>query len=150
MSRPYFGNAPVNCTGSNPKRTPFMNRKLTALIFTALVGPPVAGVLTASPAAAANTQSSKTHTYKGTTVQTTWGPMQVVISVKGKKITKIKAVDPTHTSRSLVLADRAVPVLIQETLSAQSARIDAVSGATTISQAYVSSLQSALKRAHLA
>jgi uncharacterized protein with FMN-binding domain len=140
----------VNDAGIKPsKDTHIMNRKLSALVFTALAGPPVAGVLTAAPASAAGAQSSATRTYRGATVQTTWGPMQVMISVKGKKITKVKVVDPTHTSRSLVLADRAVPVLIRETLSAQSARIDVVSGATAISQAYVSSLQSALKRAHL-
>jgi uncharacterized protein with FMN-binding domain len=44
---------------------------------------------------------------------------------------------------------QAVPILIQETLSAQSARINDVSGATTISQAYISSLQAAVKSAHL-
>jgi uncharacterized protein with FMN-binding domain len=58
--------------------------------------------------------------------------------------------DPTHTARSQVLDDRAIPILIQETLSAQSARINEVSGATTISQAYISSLQAAVKSAHLA
>lgn len=125
-----------------------MNRKKTALVFAAMAGAPLVGMTTSTPASAAT--SAKAHTYKGLTVNTTWGPMQVVITVKGKKITRVKAIDPTHTARSLVLADRAIPVLIQETLSAQSARINTVSGATTLSQAYISSLQSALRSAGLA
>jgi uncharacterized protein with FMN-binding domain len=40
-----------------------------------------------------------------------------------------------------------VPQLTQEALSAQSARIDAVSGATYTSDGYIRSLQSALDKA---
>ncbi|HEX6509309.1 MAG TPA: FMN-binding protein [Chloroflexota bacterium] len=124
-----------------------MNRKLATVMFTALAGTPLAGALTATPTSAATV---KAHTYKGSTVNTQWGPIQVVITVKGKKITAVKVTDPTHTARSQVLDGRAVPILIQETLSAQSSNINEVSGATTISQAYISSLQAAVKSAHLA
>ena len=54
-----------------------------------------------------------------------------------------------HTARSRVIDWRAVPILRQETLQAQSARIDVVSGATQTSEAYIRSLQSALDRANL-
>jgi uncharacterized protein with FMN-binding domain len=40
----------------------------------------------------------------------------------------------------------AVPVLTQETLTAQSASIDSVSGATYTSEGYITSLQSALDK----
>ena len=40
-----------------------------------------------------------------------------------------------------------MPVLVQETLAAQSARIDMVSGATVTTGGYVRSLQSALDQA---
>lgn len=40
-----------------------------------------------------------------------------------------------------------VPILIQETLTAQSANIQAVSGATYTSNGYIQSLQSALDKA---
>ena len=43
----------------------------------------------------------------------------------------------------------ALPVLIQETLDAQSANIDMVSGATVTSGGYTESLQSALDQAGL-
>jgi len=43
----------------------------------------------------------------------------------------------------------ALPILKQETLSAQSADIDTVSGATVTTEGYVESLQAALDAAHL-
>jgi uncharacterized protein with FMN-binding domain len=133
------------------ERLRIMHRRLTPLIFTTLAGVPLAGALTNTPASAATVKASaKAHVYKGATVSTNWGPIQVAITVKSKKITNVKVTDPTHTARSQVLDDRAIPILIQETLSAQSARINEVSGATTISQAYISSLQAAVKSAHLA
>ncbi len=123
-----------------------MNRRLATLLFTTLTGAPIAGMMTSTPTSAA---AAKAHTYKGTPIATRWGTIQVAITVKGKKITTVKVTDPTHTARSEILDDRAVPVLIQETLSAQSARISEVSGATSISQAYISSLQAAVKSARL-
>ena len=45
--------------------------------------------------------------------------------------------------------DYALPILIQETLDAQSADIDMVSGATVTSDGYLQSLQSALDQAGL-
>ena len=44
----------------------------------------------------------------------------------------------------------ALPELRSETLTAQSAQIDTVSGATYTSDAYIRSLQSAIDAAHLA
>jgi uncharacterized protein with FMN-binding domain len=93
--------------------------------------------------------SAKAHGYRGTAINTTREPIQAVITVNGKKITKVKVVDPTHTARSQVLDDRAIPVLVRETPAAPSARINEVSGATSICQAYISSLQAAVKSAHL-
>jgi uncharacterized protein with FMN-binding domain len=46
------------------------------------------------------------------------------------------------------LAVQAIPVLRNEVLSAQSARIQAVSGATYTSEAYAQSVQAALDKAH--
>jgi uncharacterized protein with FMN-binding domain len=123
-----------------------MERRLATLIFSTLAAAPVAEALSNMPAYAA---TAKSHIYKGSTVNTNWGPIQVAITVKSKKITSVKVVDPAHTARSLVLDGRAVPILIAETLSAQSARINQVSGATTISQAYITSLQAAVSSAHL-
>jgi uncharacterized protein with FMN-binding domain len=127
-----------------------MNRKLATLIFAGLATAPIAGTWSPTPTLAASAKAAKSFTYRGSTFNTTWGPIQVIVTVKSKKITKVSVVDPTHTARSQVIASSAIPTLVQETLQAQSARIDTVSGATTISQAYIKSLQSALKSAHLA
>lgn len=127
-----------------------MNRTLKTSIVTTLAGASVAGALMSTPTNAATLKATaKAHVYRGATVSTNWGPIQVAITVKSKKITKVTVTDPTHTARSVVLDGRALPILIQETLSAQSARINSVSGATTISQAYINSLQSAVAKAGL-
>ena len=53
-----------------------------------------------------------------------------------------------HTSRSQFIMSQALPLLRQEFLVAQSAKIQNVSGATYTSQAFTQSLQSALLKAH--
>jgi uncharacterized protein with FMN-binding domain len=132
------------------KRTQLHGR-IAPLLFTALAAVPVGGALTSTSAsaAAAAKSSAKTHTYKGSTINTSWGPIQVVIAVKNKRITNVKVTDPTHTARSAILDSQAISVLKAETLSAQSARINTVSGATSFSQAYIQSLQSAITSARL-
>ena len=52
-----------------------------------------------------------------------------------------------HTSRSQYIMSQALPLLRQEFLSAQSAKIQMISGATFTSQAFEQSLQSALLKA---
>jgi uncharacterized protein with FMN-binding domain len=57
---------------------------------------------------------------------------------------------PDGNGRDREINDDALPVLVQETISAQSADVDMVSGATVTSTGYVQSLQSALDQAGLA
>ncbi|MYW65101.1 FMN-binding protein [Streptomyces sp. SID8379] len=93
--------------------------------------------------------TSGTRTVTGDTVQTRYGPVQVELTLSGSKITAARAVQsPGDDPRSRQINAAAVPTLVQETLSAQSARIDTVSGATFTSEGYISSLQSALDQAH--
>jgi uncharacterized protein with FMN-binding domain len=86
-----------------------------------------------------------------------WGFVQVVLTVKKTTITigtrtkvtrKITAISipvyPDHTDRSVYISHEALPYLMQETLRAQSANIQMVSGATISSDAYVHSLQAAI------
>lgn len=89
-----------------------------------------------------------TRTVTGATAQTKYGPVQVRITLTGSKITSASAVQyPDETARSKDINATAVPKLDQETLQAQSARIDTVSGATYTSAGYKQSLQSALDKA---
>jgi uncharacterized protein with FMN-binding domain len=67
------------------------------------------------------------------------------VTASGSKITNVAVPrDDAVDGRSYQINSEAVPILQSETMSAQSAQIDGVSGATYTSQAYVQSLQSAL------
>lgn len=89
-----------------------------------------------------------TKTYTGSVAQTRWGPVQVEITVAGGKITAVDVVQyPNGNGRDQEINDYALPVLVQATLDAQSAKVDMVSGATVTSGGYLESLQSALDAA---
>jgi FMN-binding domain len=102
-----------------------------------------------SSAAPASTPPSATaRSYTGTAVTTQYGIVQVRVDVVGKKITNVSFVQLTaFDGRSAQINSQAAPVLLQETLTAQSAHIDSVSGASYTSAGYVQSLQSALDQA---
>lgn len=88
---------------------------------------------------------SSTKTVAGTAVQTQYGVVQVQAKVSGTKILNVSFLQLTaYDGRSQQINNDAAPILLQETLSAQSAHIDTVSGASYTSEGYVQSLQSAL------
>lgn len=94
--------------------------------------------------------SVKDGTFAGQTAQTQYGPVQVQITVSGGKLTDVAALQLTNDGgRSVQISQQAAPVLRQEALQAQSAKVQAVSGATYTSEGYVTSLQSALDQAGL-
>ena len=87
-------------------------------------------------------------TYTGDSVGTRFGPVQVRITVSGGSISAVDVIDyPSDNPRDRQINERALPTLISETTSAQSAQIDMVSGATYTSQGYLQSLQSAIDQA---
>ncbi|MFJ8490276.1 FMN-binding protein [Streptomyces sp. NPDC094038] len=95
---------------------------------------------TAAPAPSSSATSSSGTVVKGTTIDTDKGPVQVQVTFDGDGITAVKMLQqPNHPQTTA-----AVPVLISETLKAQSADIDTVSGATITSDAYKKSLQAAI------
>src|SRR3954469_22667808 len=104
-----------------------------------------------SASAAASPSSSATSgTVTGTAADTRWGPVQVEITVANGAITNVSVVEyPDSNGKDEEINARALPILIQETLKAQSADIDMVSGATYTSDGYLTSLQSALDQAGL-
>ncbi|WP_214102898.1 FMN-binding protein [Acrocarpospora catenulata] len=86
----------------------------------------------------------------GASVDTRWGPVQVAITVSGGRISAVDVIQaPDGNHRDIEINQRALPILIQETLDAQSAQIDMVSGATYTSEGYLGSLQSAIDQAGL-
>ncbi|MFD4620890.1 FMN-binding protein [Streptomyces sp. NPDC058475] len=91
----------------------------------------------ASPSAAS---SSASQVVQGSTVSTSKGPVQVEVTFEGDRISSVRMLQqPNHPQTAA-----AVPKLIKETLQAQSADIDTVSGATITSEGYATSLQAAL------
>jgi uncharacterized protein with FMN-binding domain len=81
----------------------------------------------------------------GNVANTVYGPVQVQVVVKATRIVKVSILEqPASTEHDLQIGQIAFPRLIGETLTAQSARIDTVSGATYTSGGYIQSLQSAL------
>jgi uncharacterized protein with FMN-binding domain len=117
-------------------------------------GTPSAGATaspSASPSASAGTGSGKAaKTYTGSTAGTRWGDVQVTITVTDGRITDVQVpVYPNGNGRDQEINAYALPTLKQETLQAQSASIQTVSGATVTSDGYLQSLQSALDAAGL-
>ena len=129
--------------------------------------PPTMYATAATPAVAVATSKKKVTT-KTTTVSGDagsagrWGDVQVTLTVRkttavvGKKKTvmrKVTAVNvpvyPNHTDRSVFISENALPMLVQEELTAQFDvnGIQLISRATDTSQAFVQSLQSALLKA---
>jgi uncharacterized protein with FMN-binding domain len=104
-----------------------------------------AGSPSAEPSASAAQAGS--HTVDGNVASTVYGPVQVQVVVGNDKITGVHILEqPTNTANDLAIGQFAFPKLIGETLVAQSAHIDAVSGATYTSAGYIQSLQSAIDR----
>jgi uncharacterized protein with FMN-binding domain len=103
----------------------------------------------ASPPASATTPASTApRKITGDAIDTKFGPVQVAVTVQGSRITKVEVLQvPEENHRDQEINSFAVPELIDETMTAQNAQIDVVSGATYTSNGYVTSLQSALDRA---
>ncbi|MCX5051796.1 MULTISPECIES: FMN-binding protein [unclassified Streptomyces] len=97
-----------------------------------------------TPSASSPSGSTSGTGVKGTTVKTDKGPVQVQVTFDGDRITAVKMLQqPNHPQTTA-----AVPKLVAETLKAQSADIDTVSGATITSNGYRKSLQAAIDANH--
>jgi uncharacterized protein with FMN-binding domain len=139
-----------------------MRKSITATVSAFVLAIPVADAVAAAntPAATLVVPKKKVVTKKVTgpvTQADQWGFVEVVLTVKKTTITigkrtkvtrKITAISipvyPDHTDRSVYISHQALPYLMQETLQAQSANIQMVSGATISSDAYIQSLQAAI------
>jgi uncharacterized protein with FMN-binding domain len=97
----------------------------------------------------ATSKASATQSALGATITTRYGPVQVKVTETSNRITDVAAVQlPSQDSHSQRIAAYAAPKLRQEAITADSARINVVSGATYTSDGYAQSLQSALDSLH--
>jgi uncharacterized protein with FMN-binding domain len=93
--------------------------------------------------------AAATHIYRGPAARMRFGPVQVTIQVRGRRIMQVTVHAPTNHPRSAAINHKADPILRREVLRAQSSRIHAVTGATLTSRAFYRSLLGALHAAHL-
>lgn len=91
--------------------------------------------------------SSNSVTYTGPALDELRVVVQVSIVVRNKTIVNVRSNVYVRTARSYVINTQVLPLLKREVLQAQSAHIQLVSGATTTSHAYMSSLRSAVREA---
>jgi len=95
-----------------------------------------------------NTGKYKNGSYTGSSADAYYGNVQVKAIIKNGKISDVQFLDhPSDRSRSMMINNQAMPILRSEAIQAQSANVDAVSGASMTSGAFIQSLQSALDKA---
>jgi len=100
-----------------------------------------------SSSTTSTTTASGTRSALGADVQYQYGELELKVTATGGKITSVQPViDTAFDARSSQINSYAEPQLVSETLQAQSANINGVSGATYTSQAYLQSLQAALDK----
>jgi uncharacterized protein with FMN-binding domain len=107
---------------------------------------------TSTATSPATTKTGSTGTtgkvFKGAVEESPYGPTQVEATLDGKKIVDVTVLQHTDDgTMSQQIDSNALPQLAKEALSAQSAKIDAVTGASYTSAGYIKSLQSALDEA---
>ncbi len=87
-------------------------------------------------------------TFTGPAVDAYYGMVQIQAIVRSGKLAGIKVLQyPSDRRTSVAINRQALPMLRDEAVSAQSAEVDLVSGATLTSQAFIRSLRGALKQA---
>lgn len=90
----------------------------------------------------------KDGTYTGSVADAIFGALQVKITVQGGALTDITFPQyPNDSGHTREVSNSSLPILRQEAISAQSANVHVVSGATQTSDAFKESLASALSQA---
>jgi uncharacterized protein with FMN-binding domain len=107
------------------------------------------GIVSASPASPSGAAAVPATVVNGTVSQTRWGPVQVRATISGGRLTDVTALQyPQGNQRDAEINSYALPALHDAVIAAQSAHVDAISGATVTSDGYLTSLQAALDTLH--
>ncbi len=101
---------------------------------------------TPTPTPSKATPKGASGTFVGTNVYVQYGYVQVQLTVENGKITDARALQAPN-GRSDRFTQYAIPILRQQTLNAQSSRIQGASGASYTSWGWYTSLQAALVKA---
>lgn len=105
-------------------------------------------VTAATVAAATTTSTPVVVSFDGKVVATRWGPVQVQAQFKNGVLEDVVTlVYPNDRGTSISISQPALPMLRAEALTAQSAGVDTISGASVTSRGYATALQSAIDSA---
>jgi uncharacterized protein with FMN-binding domain len=100
--------------------------------------------------ATVNNGQFKDGQYTGTSADAYYGYVQVEAIIANGRLTDVVFLDyPQDRNTSVRINSRAMPILRQEAIAAQSANVNGVSGASATSPAFVESLTSALNQARV-
>lgn len=121
-----------------------------------VTGPDTTSDATEDPAADPNqgtttkaAPSSSSLTYSGSVFNTPFGPIQLEATITDGVITDISWLSLPDDPHSARINSRAAPALVEEALTAQSATVDSISGASWTSEGFRTSLQSIFEQAGL-
>jgi uncharacterized protein with FMN-binding domain len=104
------------------------------------------GTTTTGPASPPTTQLAIA---VGSNEQYGYGVMSVKVTLQGHRIVDVSVANlQTAEQYSQSIAQQVIPVLRQEVLAAQGVHVNAISGATYTTEAYLYSVQSALTKLH--
>lgn len=110
--------------------------------------PSNAAIVSPSPAQSQPKGMYKDGTYQGSRNNAYYGYIQVKAVIQSGKITDIQFLEyPNDRRQSVSINTQALPYLKSETIQAQNAQVDTISGASYTSQAFRESLASALVQA---
>ena len=110
--------------------------------------PTKSGAPSTAPTAAPAQPVGVSGSFTGSVANTRYGPVQVKIVVKNGKIIDAQAVQAPSGSNDRY-TQKAVPRLREQTIAAQSANVQGVSGASFTSYGWYQSLASAISKAGL-
>jgi uncharacterized protein with FMN-binding domain len=144
--------APAPVISPKPATAPVIVAKATP---SALPTPPLPRPRPTPPARVVQTQVAanspsgfRDGTYTGASENAYYGRVQVQVTIASQKITGIKVLNyPQDRRTSRYINSQALPLLQREVIAANSANVDAISGATLTSEAYIRSLSTALQQA---
>lgn len=125
----------VNSVATNQPTTPPVSKTATK-------------TTTPAPAPRKPTGQYTDGTYVGSVADAYYGNIQVEAIISAGRLANVKILQyPNDQGTSIEINRQALPMLISEAISAQSARVDGISGASETSPAFVESLSSALAQA---
>ncbi|MEB0002010.1 FMN-binding protein [Cryobacterium sp. RTC2.1] len=150
LSAPQAAPATIPAPSAGPATpTPAASAPAVSGPATTSAGSKATAPTAAAPAPAAPAPAARpTGTFTGSSVRTSYGPVQVSVTIANGTITEVTALQLTNDGgRSVAISAQAAPILRSEVLSAQSAKVSNVSGATYTTRGYLTSLQAALDTA---